>query len=139
MLNPEPAYQDILQRVKTIPNITVLEVEDDNQVELIGNEVKPYVVLTLGGPVRAAQDRGIAESARDTTIMWVTFDCVSNRPVVARNLKTRILELLTDFIPEDSGRLTVDGSMRSSRKATSVLPFRVVESIGFSFRHNLQN
>lgn len=137
-MNYEQAYQDILTRLKEISGVEVLEVEDDDQVKRRGTEVLPYIILSLGGPLRAARDRGIMASSRDTNQMWLVLTCVSSNVSVARKLKNEVVEKMVDFVPDNSGRLTLDGGMRYSVASTSTMPKRYAEAVMMGFRHNLK-
>lgn len=137
-LNTEPAYQDILSKLKTLTGVTLLEVEDDDQVKRKGSEVVPYVIFSLGGPVRSSRDRGIAESARDTNQMWANLTCVSTNNAVARKLKNDVVTLLTDYVPSDSGRMTLEGGLQYPIASTTTMPKRYAHYLTMAFAHNMQ-
>lgn len=136
-LDFRPAIADIKSALSGIPNIDIIDTHDD--VTMIGGVVKPYIILTFGGPVRAARDRGIVGSARDTNVMWVMLECVSNDRNVARDLKVKAMSALVDLEPSDSGRLTLDGGNSYTFAKTTSVPLRFVENLRFSFHHNLSS
>lgn len=137
-LDYENAYQDIIGKLKELTGVTVLEVEDDNQVKRSGTEVLPYVVVNLGGPMRSATDRGICGSARDTNQFWLVLTCVSTNVGIARKLKNDVISKLVDYEPTDAGPITLDGGFRQNIASTSTMPKRYAEVVMMGFRHNLK-
>ena len=133
--NPTQAFQDIKTKLTAISNIDIIDTHDD--VTLTNGVVKPYVVLTFGGPIRVQADRGIVESKRDTTLYWVIIECVSNDLGVARKLKVDVISQLEDYVPNNSGRVVVDGGFSDTITKTSAIPKRFVEATRMSFHHNL--
>lgn len=135
-LDFRPAVADIKAALSAIPNIDIIDTHDN--ATTIGGVVKPYIVMTVGGPIRAARDRGLVGSKHDTNLIWVMLECVSNNIDVARGLKADAIEALVDFIPTDSGRLSLDGGSGYTLAQTSAVPLRFVENARLSCAHNLQ-
>lgn len=134
-LDYSEAIADIKAQLETIPNIDIISTHGD--VTMINGVVKPYIVATFGGPVRANNDRGIVGSRHDTSIVWMVLECVSNDETVARDLKFDALGLLVDFTPTNGGRITLDGGGPRTISKTTTVPLRFVETAMLSFRHNL--
>ena len=138
-LATEDAFQDILERLREIDGVDVVETENDDEVKLVGDTIQPYIIVMFGGPVRAARGRGIGPSANDVNVLWVNTYCVSGNPSISRQIKDAVVGKLVDFYPTDSGRLTVDGGQQFDWASTTTLPKRYVSVATFTFRHNLQN
>lgn len=139
MIDTSGAFDSIFSVLNAETDFTTLDVEDDEQVEKVAGVVKPYVILNMGSPVRSGTDRGIVGSARDVHKLWLSVTCVSEKMSVSRKLKDRVIGLLVDFEPTDSGRLTLDGGLQYPIAKTSVLPKRYADVAVFTFAHNLQN
>lgn len=130
------AIEDIKTTLASIQNVEIIDAHDN--ATLTNGVVKPYIVLTFGGPIRAARDRGIVASKHDTSLVWCLAECVSNDLSVARKLKFDVLGALVDFEPDNSGAMVLDGGYSYTRAQTNAIPLRYVETARLVFHHNLQ-
>lgn len=114
------------------------EAPEDAELAIVNGLFKPYLVLYFGGPVRAQGDHHIVSTRHDTTIFYCTVQVNAARYTEARDIKDRVVELLTGFRPPNAGEMILEGGMGYSRNAGSKeLPTVYVRETAFTMRANL--
>jgi len=140
-LQLEPAIQDILAKVREIPDVQVFETEREAETSLTYTDetFNPYIVVTFGAPVRAAYGRNIVSSRWDINVMWMTAICVAPIASMARSIRDQVNDKLTEFVPTDAGPLQLSGGANYGSANDLTDPVRYVSGTMFTFRHNLKN
>lgn len=102
------SQEQIIARVKTIPNVDVWEdeVPDENMITMIGDQVKPYITISFGGTAEAPRRmNGIAGAAKDTDETSIVIQCVASKKSTARELHSMVRTNLLGFVPTACGEI----------------------------------
>lgn len=137
MVDYSQALSDIKAAIAAaVPTAPIVQTHKQG-INIVNGIPQEYVVVTFGGPIKYAKDKGIAESARNPNLMWAIVECVAALPDVANNMKAAVITALEDFEPDNSGRMTPDGGFSTDTSDDSSHPVRYVSVVRFSFVHNL--
>lgn len=138
-LNPTPAFDAVITRLKTFQPLPVYESEvpEDTELVVTNGLFQPFLVVYTGGPLRAARDHHLTGTRNDTTILYWTVEAYAPRAADATSIKGSIAPLLTGFVPPDCGELTLEGGMNYSRSSNQVRPTQFIAALGFTARSNL--
>lgn len=138
-LDPTPAFNAVITRLRTLQPLPVYESEvpEDKDLVMTNGLFQPFIVVYLGGPIRAARDHNITGTRNDTTILYWTVEVYAPRAADATSIKGRLTSLLTGFVPPDCGELTLEGGMNYSRSSNQVRPTQFIAGLGFTARSNL--
>lgn len=118
-------------------HLYVSEVPEDDQINWNNGLFSPYIVLSFGGPIRSARDKGIVSTKYDTTILYCTVEVYAPRSDDAALIKDDVVKRLTGFRPTDCGEMVLEGGLAYSRASNDVRPTIYVESTAFTTRGNL--
>lgn len=104
------ATQEILARVRTIPNVTIYDeaVPDEAHLPLIPgtDAIIPHATVSFGGKVKGPyMNDGIAGAALNGAEMDVVVRAVGNNPDDCRKLSQLIDDKLLGFAPTNCGEL----------------------------------
>ena len=131
------AIADIKAAVEAaVPGVTVVQSHAEGVALSSGIPVS-YVVLTFGGPIKYAKDKGIVESSRNSNLMWVSVQCVAAMAITANRIKQDVFNELEDFYPTNCGRMTPEGGFATDTSDDSTKPVRYVSTVRFSFVQGL--
>lgn len=141
-LDPTEVFLGISNEVKRIVGSTGVFVSEQPPDESLPRDATgtllPYVALYFGGPVRAATDRSLVTTRKDSQILYLTVEVVAPVQEVAMRLKGKLLEELTGFKEGDMSELTVSGlSMSASRASNKIRPTQYIEMQSWQCRSNL--
>lgn len=117
--------------------VFIAEVPEDKEIKVTNGLFTPFFAIYFGGPIRAAGDHHIVDSAKDSTIVYCTIEAYAARSSEALEMKNRVITSLTGKRPPDCGQLTLEGGMTYSRATNEVRPTMYIESTVFSTRSNL--
>ena len=122
-----------------VPNVDVFDTH--GEARRINGVLVPYIVLSLGGPIRAASGRGICGSAKDPHILWVHVACVSESSAQATSMKNQLLAagVLVDYVPPGAGPLTLVGGYQDMFSSQDSSPVRFIDALRFNVTYNLTN
>lgn len=129
----------IYARLNTLPqDVYVTEVPDESLLAKASNgQVKPYIVMSMAGPYRAARGRGIVSTRNDVNIASLSVQVVAPTSGAAKTILDNVLNLLVGWSTTDTGEFTVEGGTTGSNAETSVKPTKYFRYAFFSFRCNL--
>lgn len=138
-LKMKPIQDDIKARLETLPqDVYVVEVPDDKLLAKASNGVyKPYIVMSIGGPYRAARGRGIVSSRNDVNVASLSIQVVAPTSDAADSILDNVLDLMTGWWTNDTGEFTVEGGSNGSNADGNVKPTKYFRYAFFSFRCNL--
>lgn len=138
MLDPAAAIDAITARLRTV-GVEVYDAQvPDEWLNPTDNGIMlPFYVVRFGGPVRAARGRSITTSRDHVNIMFLTVACMAAEPEALKWLYGQALNVLTGFVPPDSGELILEGGLSYSEAISTVKPSRYLKDISFTFRTNL--
>jgi hypothetical protein len=133
------SQEQIIARVKTIPNIDVYEdeVPDETMLTMIGDQIKPYLTISFGGTSEAPRRmNGIAGAAQDTDETSIVIQCVASTKRAARQLHSIARTNLLGFIPDHCGEIR--NALYNSNGAISHLvnPTRYASTQSFRYYVN---
>lgn len=138
-LGLKPIQDAIQARLDTLPQeVYVVEVPDDTKLPKSSNgTIKPYIVISLGGPYRAARGRGIVSSRHDVNIASLSVQVVALTAAAGDIILDQVLNLMVGWSAPDTGEFTVEGGSNGSNADGSVKPTKYFRFAFFSFRCNL--
>lgn len=137
-----PAYRDIQNRIRTaLPQFDLYDTNVPLDVEklTVNGKFKPYMVISLGGGIRAARGRGIVSPKYDPMQYWIVITCVAPEDAPAVQLKSTLLDLLTGFVPTDADQLTPEGGQAQSVANENRVPIFYQHRVMFHFYQNMTN
>ena len=142
-LNPTPTFEDVQRQIESLVQYPVYVAEIPADKSLVFDKqtgiMQPFVVLSFGGPIRAALDRGLVSARYDTTILYITVDAYAGRAKDAETIKGYLFENLTGFVPKDASELVPTGGMTYSRSSNSTRPTQYIAALSFECRGNLSH
>jgi hypothetical protein len=138
-LNLSAGENDIVDKLKTIPGIDVIEGEytEDSYVPKVDSNklFKPYVLVKFSGAF-ATSDNGIVGPDKDTLRNTFSVYVVTPDDRVTREIRDQVrIKMLTDFQPTDGNSLRPTGGY--SFIDADLGYNRYVHNIGFSYTTNL--
>ena len=142
-LNPKPTYDSVKQLVESLVQYPVYIAEIPTDKSLVFSKktglMHPFVVLSFGGPIRAAMDRGLVSAKHDVTILYISLDVYAGRADDAEEIKGYLFEHLTGFVPVGASELVPTGGMSYSRSSNSTRPTQYIAALSFECRGNLSS
>lgn len=138
-LNSLQSEDDIMDKLKTIPGVDVIEGEytEDSFVpkEDANKMFRPYLLVKFNGGF-PAYDNGIVGPELDTQRASFSIYIVAPDDRVARDIRSQVrIKMLTDFQPTDSSSLRPTGGFSF---VDSDLGYnRYAHNIGFAYTFNL--
>lgn len=104
------SQQQILARVRLIPNIIIYddELPDEIEVTMIqgSDQIQPFATVSFGGLVEAPRRiNGIAGASRDTGESTIVVQGVGSTASAARHVVQLIRESLVGFTPTNCGEI----------------------------------
>ena len=138
-LDSLPSEDDIMEKLRTIPGVDVLEGEyapDSFVPDTDGNNMfRPYLLVKFNGGF-PAYDNGIVGPDKDTERASFSVYVVSPTDRVSRKIRNQVRTLmLTDFEPTDASSLRPTGGY--SFMDADLGYHRYVHNIGFAYKFNL--
>lgn len=108
-------------------------------MEWVGSNLTPYVVIEYGSPVGTAEGRGIATEDKQPTVQRVAVSCVASSGKVARQIASRVSAVGVGFVASDNvGPLRLVGGGAFTQRVES-RPTVYVSEVYFSYISNLEN
>lgn len=145
MLDFTPAYTDIRNHLKTeldarFGNVRVFDtnVPLDVAESTVNGLFSPYVVLSIGGGIRAARGRSIVNSRYDVMQYWVVATVVGPENLPTMVIKSAIIDILTGFVPTDASELTPEGGQAQSSANENRIPIIYQQRAMFQFFQNME-
>lgn len=140
MLDFNASYDDICTKLRQ--DIAPVKVYDstvpvNTPKEANNGYFQPYLVISIGGGIREKRGRHMANMRLDPLTYWITVVCVAPEDTVARKLKGRVLDILTDYIPVDGAPLSPEGGQAQSTANENRIPAIYQHRVMFKFIGNM--
>lgn len=102
--------QEILTRLKLIPNIGIHDDELPDEVEVTmipgSDQIRPFATISFGGMVEVpSRLNGIAGAARDTGESTIVVQGVGSTAMAARRVVEQIRKSLVGYTPTNCGEI----------------------------------
>jgi hypothetical protein len=138
MLDPTAAIDAINQQLGTVGiDVYEAQVPDDRLNPTADGVMLPFYVTRFGGPVRAARGRNITTVRHHVNVMFLTVACMAADPEALKWIYGQAINVLTGYVPPDSGELILEGGLSYSEGSSTVRPTRYLKDISYTFRTNL--
>lgn len=144
-VDPTAVFEDWENHIRnTFPfKVYISEIPEDESLEYDErNVMRPFIVLSFGGPVASARGKGIVSVRRDPQIVFLTVDMYAPTSDIARKLKGKVINALLGYrvfsgADQLTGELSFSGGMSYSRASNSVRPTQYIEAQSFQTVTNL--
>lgn len=129
--------EEILDELRKLPqDVYDSEVPDDSVLRMDSGRILPHVIFMHTNPVRSARGRGIVAAKNDLYRASCSVHCVALTARDARQLRTAVTELLTDFQPTDASELVPWGGFSTNSTSSNAKPTKFIFTQGFQFLIN---
>lgn len=130
----------IIQRLETgLTSAKVIQntAEPQDVVNAPNNMFDPYVVVTFGGPIEAANGRHMSNRRMNLLLSWTIITCVAPIDEDAVKIKSEVIDLLWGFSPDDASEMVMTGGTAQSSTNSALSPYRFMHTVMFQIPHNM--
>lgn len=130
---------DILNHLSTgMSPVPIIDTEaGDDMVDPVGDgDFTPYIGIIWGGPIANAGDRGIIGVRHDLMTAYFTVRVCAPDPQVCRFLHAKAFDVMTGFVPYNSGEVSPRAGMAYSNGNSQVRPTRYYREHSYVYRTN---